>query len=70
MTKLFHVLESKSEIIENEIDHEKFLLQKLEYQALIAKFDNKVQYQESEAETLRSKLRKVIKVNWPYTSCF
>jgi hypothetical protein len=70
MTKLFYVLESKSEIIENEIDHEKFLLQKLEYQALIAKFDNKVQYQESEAETLRSKLRKVIKVNWPYTSCF
>ena len=44
-----------------EIDNEKIMLQKLESQALNAKYENKIQYLEVETDTLRSKIRKLLK---------
>jgi chromosome segregation ATPase len=55
--------DTKNELIEQEIDHEKAMLQKLEGQALNAKYENKIQYLEVETDTLRSKIRKLLKVN-------
>jgi hypothetical protein len=48
-------------MFEHEIDHEKVVLQKLESQALNAKYENKIQYLEVETDTLRSKIRKLLK---------
>ena len=64
MIQLVYIFKAKSDI-ENEIDHEKAVLQKLEIQAANAKYENKIQYLEVEIDTLRSKIRKLLKV-----SCF
>ncbi len=62
MDRFFLIIEAKTEMIEHEIDHEKVVLQKLESQALNAKYENKIQYLEVETDTLRSKIRKLLKV--------
>jgi hypothetical protein len=62
LDRFFLIIEAKTEMIEHEIDHEKVVLQKLESQALNAKYENKIQYLEVETDTLRSKIRKLLKV--------
>ena len=52
---------SNAQLIESEIDHEKAVLQKLENQALNAKYETKIQYLEVEIDTLRSKIRKLLR---------
>jgi hypothetical protein len=49
-------------MIEQEIDHEKAILEKLEAQAVNTKYEAKIQYLEVEIDTLRSKIRKLLKV--------
>jgi chromosome segregation ATPase len=56
-----HCKESTAQLIENEIDHEKAVLQKLENQALNAKYETKIQYLEVEIDTLRSKIKKLLR---------
>jgi chromosome segregation ATPase len=52
---------TSSEILDNEIDREKAVLQRLETQAITAKYETKVQYLEVEIDTLRTKIRKLLK---------
>ena len=62
-TKHSHCKESNAQSIESEIDHEKAVLQKLENQALNAKYETKIQYLEVEIDTLRSKIKKLLREN-------
>lgn len=48
--------------VDAELDQEKQALKKLETQALNAKYEMKIQYLEIEIDTLRSKIRKLLKV--------
>ncbi|CAF0782220.1 unnamed protein product [Brachionus calyciflorus] len=52
---------AKSERIENEIQNEKMLLQKIETETLTLKYETKIQYLDAEIETYRSKIKKLIK---------
>ncbi|RNA11090.1 hypothetical protein BpHYR1_054377 [Brachionus plicatilis] len=52
---------TKSEQIENEIKNEKFMLQKIESEALTLKYETKIQYLDTEIESYRSKIRKLLK---------
>jgi hypothetical protein len=61
-TKAVKKSESNSYMIEQEIDHEKAILEKLEAQAVNTKYEAKIQYLEVEIDTLRSKIRKLLKV--------
>ena len=46
----------------SEQDQERLLLEKFEAQALNTKYEAKIQYLDVEIDTLRSKIRKLIKV--------
>ncbi len=52
---------SLGSFIEQEIDHEKAVLQGIENQALNAKYETRIQYLEVEIDTLRSKIRKLLR---------
>lgn len=55
---------SKSEQIENEIKSEKMILQKIESEALSLKYETKIQYLDSEIDAYRSKIKKLLKVEF------
>ena len=64
LIKIFKFEGSKPDLnlIESEIDHERAVLKKIEHQALNTKYETKIQYLEVEIDTLRSKIRKLLKV--------
>ena len=58
----FFFVATKAEAIENEIQNEKMMLQKIETETLTLKYETKIQYLDAEIETYRSKIKKLIKV--------